>query len=93
MPDYFYKLGATKAAQDLGVWLSSGLDNPTAPPANRYTKVAIDRMIEKLAKPKSPKRKGKGTVSTPAGKGTRFKAMVQKLKKKKKKGTKATRGR
>jgi hypothetical protein len=88
----FYKLGSAKAAQDLGLMLSSGMDDPTmAPPASRYTKTAIDRMIQKLAEPKGRKvkpgsRKGgksEPAARAPAGKGTRFKAMVSKLKKKK----------
>lgn len=92
MGDIFYKLGAAKAAQDLGGFLSAGADNPTAaPPAGHYTKTAISRMVEKLAEPKGQKvqpssRKGgrsEPAARAPSGKGTRFKAMVRKLKKKK----------
>lgn len=89
--DTAYGLGVKQAAADFGVWLASGIDNPTAEPAPGYTKMAIDRMIQKLAEPKGRKvRAGsrRGSVSqpaakAPAGKGTRFKAMVNKLKKKK----------
>lgn len=88
----FYKLGSTEAARDLGLMLTAGMDDPTmAPPAGHYTKTAIDRLIQKLAEPKGQKvkpgsRKGgknEPAARTPAGKGTRFKAMVSKLKKKK----------
>ena len=76
-----YALGVKQAEADLGNWLASGLDNPTAPPADRYTKTAIDRMIEKLAKPK--KKRPVDPLARAAGKGTKFKAMVSRLKKKK----------
>lgn len=86
-----YQLGQVKAAADLGEYFAGGLDNPTAPPAPGYTKMAIDRMIQKLAEPRGKKvrpgsRKGgksEPAAKAPAGKGTRFKAMVRKLKKKK----------
>lgn len=89
--DVAYCLGQEKAAADLGMLLASGIDNPTAPPASRYTKTAIDRMLQKFAEPKGRKvkpgsRKGgasKPAAKAPAGKGTRFKAMVKKLKRKK----------
>lgn len=92
MLDIFYKLGTAQAAQDLGGWLSTGIDNPTmAPPAGHYTKTAIARMVQKLAEPRGQKvkpgsRKGgksEPAARAPAGKGTRFKAMVSKLKRKK----------
>jgi hypothetical protein len=81
MLDQFYKLGAAKAAQDFGMWLSSGLDNPTAPPVKGYTKVAIARMVDKLAA-----KKRKKAQPPPRGlrsKSTRFGALKRKLKKKK----------
>ena len=76
-----YALGVKQAEADVGDWLASGLDNPTAPPADRYTKTAIDRMVEKLAK---PKKRQTDPLARAAVKGTKFKAMVSRLKKKKK---------
>ena len=89
--DIAYQLGQEKAAADLGGLLASGLDNPTAPPASRYTKTAIDKMIQKFAEPKGKKvragsRKGgknQPAAKAPVGKGTRFKAMKRKLSKQK----------
>jgi hypothetical protein len=82
MFDSFYKLGAAKATQDLGGILSAGIDNPTmAPPASRYTKTAVERVIAKLAK-ETKKRRVPPPIYTPT-KGTKFKAMVGRLKKKK----------
>jgi len=89
--DTAYQLGVKQAEVDFGAWLASGIDNPTAPPASGYTKMAIDRMIQKLAEPRGQKvrpgsRKGgksEPAAKAPAGKGTRFKAMVGKLKRKK----------
>jgi hypothetical protein len=79
--DHFYKLGAAQAVRDFTGWLDGGVDNPTAaPPTSRYTKTAVERMVEKLAKPK--KRSARSPIYTPT-KGTKFKAMVGKLKKKK----------
>lgn len=92
--DTAYELGVKQAAADFGAWLTSGIDNPTAEPARGYTKTAIDRMIQKLAKPRGgygPKPCG-CTRRNPVGKGTRFKALVKKLKKKKK-PPRATKGR
>jgi hypothetical protein len=89
--DTAYELGVKQAEADLGAWLASGIDNPTAEPVAGYTKMAIDRMIQKLAEPRGKKvragsRRGGASqpaAKAPAGKGTRFKAMVKKLKKKK----------
>ena len=46
--------------------------------------MAIDRMIQKLAT--KPRSKKKQTLRNSPSKGTRYSAMVRKLKKKKKKG-------
>jgi hypothetical protein len=75
-----YQEGIKQAEADFGDWLASGLDNPTAPPPERYTKTAIDRMIEKLAK---PKKRQSEQLARAAVKGTKFKTMVTRLKKKK----------
>ena len=75
MTDHFYKLGAAQALQDFTGWLDGGVDNPTtAPPKSRYTKTAVERMVEKLAK---PKRKNPSPIYTPT-KSSRFKAMLKK---------------
>ena len=76
MLDHFYKLGAAQAVRDFTGWLDGGIDNPTAaPPASRYTKTAVERMVEKLAKPK--KRTPHSPIYTPT-KSTRFKALLKK---------------
>lgn len=80
----FYKLGAAQAVQDFTSWLDGGMDNPTTEaPAARYAKTAVARMVDKLAA--SKKQRSYTPMYTPK-KGTRFKAMVTKLKKKKRAG-------
>ena len=84
MPDPFYKLGAQQALQDFTGWLDGGMDNPTtAPPKARATKTAVERMVEKLAKPK--RCASHSPIYTPT-KSTRFKAMLKKKKRDKRKG-------
>ncbi len=83
----FYKLGAAQAVQQFTSQLDDGFDNPTtAPPVSRYTKTAVEQMLKKLAK----KSKTEAYTSitgkrTRGSKSTNFKAMVSKLRKKKRK--------
>lgn len=91
--DTAYKLGAAHAIDSFTDWVTTSDDNPTEAPRNKFAaNLAVKRALEKLGEPKGQKvkpgsRKGgksEPAARAPAGKGTRFNALKNKLKRQKK---------
>jgi len=90
--DTAYKLGAAQAADAFTQWVTTGDDNPTEAPRRKFAaNLAVKKALEKLGEPKGQKvkpgsRKGgksEPAARAPAGKGTRFNALKNKLKRQK----------
>ena len=87
--DTAFKLGSVRAAQDFESWLDGGLDNPTGAPPKSLGKLAAEHVLQKIGKSKKDKPKPyqkkptQRVTRAPMGKGTRFKTLRAKLKRKK----------
>ena len=90
--DTAYKLGAAQAIDAFTHWVTAGDDNPTEAPQHKFAaKLAVQKALEKIGEPKGQKvkpgsRKGgknEPAARAPAGKGTRFGALKNKLRKEK----------
>ena len=80
---YEHKLGSAQTTEDFFEhYLGQGDDNPTEAPRKTAADYAVEKALEKMGTPRKPQ--SLPSVHPPAKRGTRFKALKDRLSRKKK---------